>query len=130
MAGARGADALRGRRFANSLGTAFLVLAAVAWLRGRFLTAEACGVAGGILLVTGWIAPARLRPVERAWMRLALAISRVTMPVLIAAVYFVAIMPTGLLMRVLGRNPLARRQQDTLWVSRGDARRSDLRRQF
>jgi hypothetical protein len=64
-------------------------------------------------------------------MRWAQLMSRVTTPILVGVMYFVVITPTAVLMRALGRNPLtSRRDRDTLWVARGEVRRSDLRRQF
>jgi hypothetical protein len=66
-------------------------------------------------------------------MGLALAISRVTTPVFMGIVYFVAITPTGLLMRLFGRNPLVRGTgTGSYFVDRspGAGRHSDLKRQF
>jgi len=62
----------------------------------------------------------------------ALVLSRVTTPVMMAVVFFVVITPTALLMRLAGRNPLARGGADGgFWVPRrGRNRRSDLERQF
>jgi hypothetical protein len=121
----------QGRNFGLTVGFAFLGLGGLAWWRGRWPVAEVFWVVAGLLLLAALIVPARLGPVERAWMRLARLMSRITTPVLIGVVYFVVITPIGLLMRFVGRNPLtSRRHGDTLWVDRGEARRSDLRRQF
>jgi Saxitoxin biosynthesis operon protein SxtJ len=123
--------AREGRKFGFSVGLAFLALGALAWWRGRGLTADVFFCVAGVLLAAALVVPAHLGPVERAWMRLALLISRVTTPILMGAVYFLVVTPTGLLMRVFGRNQLtSRRDRETLWVSRGESRRSDLRRQF
>jgi hypothetical protein len=47
-------------------------------------------------------------------------------------VYFLSIMPIGLIMRAFGRNPLSRKTHgDGYWVQRApEERRSDLERQF
>jgi hypothetical protein len=50
-----------------------------------------------------------------------------------AVVYFVVIMPIGVVMRLMGRNPMRHRASDSgPWALRaeGAARRSDLTRQF
>ena len=123
--------AREGRKFGFSVGFAFLALGALAWWRGRTLTSDVFFCIGGLLVAAALVVPARLGPVERAWMRLALLISRVTTPILMGVVYYVVVTPTGLLMRVFGRSQLtSRRDRETLWVSRGESRRSDLRRQF
>ncbi len=120
------------RRFALTLGAAFVVLAGVAWWRGRVGTAAVLGALGGALVVSGLLVQGRLGPVYRGWMALALAISRVTTPVFMGLLYFGIFTPLGVAMRLLGRRPLVRRREaSTFWVDRpAGARRSDLRRQF
>ena len=124
-------SAREGRKFGLSVGLAFLALGTLAWWRGRALTADVYFCISGVLLAAALVVPARLGPVERAWMRLALLISRVTTPIFMGIVYYVVVTPTGFLMRVLGRNQLtSAHDRETLWVPRGESRRSDLRRQF
>lgn len=66
-------------------------------------------VVGGVLILWGAAAPASLRPVYRGWMRLAVLISRVTTPLVLGLVYFAMITPVGVMMRLAGRDALARR---------------------
>lgn len=63
---------------------------------------------GGLLAAWGLIAPKQLRLVHHWWMRLALALSRVTTPLILGVVFFLVIAPVGLLMRALGRDAMAR----------------------
>jgi hypothetical protein len=42
-------------------------------------------------------------------MRLALVLSRITTPIIMAVVYFVVITPVAFIMRLIGRDPMARR---------------------
>jgi hypothetical protein len=124
-------SAAEGRRFAFTVGLAFLAVAAIAWWRGRVIVPVGAGGLGSVLLLAGLLIPTHLGPVYHAWMRLAHAISRVTTPTTMAVVYFGALTPIGVLMRAFGRNPLtAHHHADTAWVPRGDHRRSDLERQF
>ena len=91
------------------------------------------GTLAGMLILAGLVAPGRLGPVQRAWMRFAHLISRVTTPVFMGVTYFLVLSPTGALMRALGRNPLAHSEGgDSFWATRYGAakRRSDLTRQF
>ena len=64
---------------------------------------------GGGLALWALVAPASLRPVYYGWMRLALLLSRITTPIILGIVFFLVILPFGLVMRLMGRDPMARR---------------------
>jgi hypothetical protein len=120
-----------GRRFGATVGSAFLVLAAVLLWRGRETAAIVAAVAGLVLVLGGMLVPERLGPVHRGWMGLALAISKVTTPVLMAVIYFVVVTPIGVARRLAAGSPLARRRQaESYWVDRERSGRSDMMRQF
>lgn len=126
-------SAAEGRRFGLTVGLAFLALAAVLLWRERTRTAMVLGALGALLLLGGLLVPTLMGPVERAWMAMALAISKVTTPVMMSIVYFVVMMPIGLLMRALGRTPLRRpAASGSFWIPRDPAigGRGDLERQF
>jgi hypothetical protein len=126
------------RRFGLTLGAAFAVIAAIIyWRRGATPFAMGAGGLGLGLASAALLAPGALAPVERAWMGLAHALSRVTTPIILAIIYFLIITPIGLLRRATGRNALVRRLGDAelaeggYWVVRPAGRtRSDLSRQF
>lgn len=120
-----------GRRFALTVGSAFLVLSGLLWWRDRPSAMAATGVVGIALALAGVLVPRSLGPVYRAWMRLAIVLSRVTTPVFLGIVYFVVFAPTGMLRRALGYRTLERSaERGSFWVPRGQPRRSDLTRQF
>ena len=130
-----GLTAAEGRRFAWTLAAAFAVLGGIAQWRGRELVAVVFAVLAGLLFIAGLVAPSRLGPVERVWMGLARAISRVTTPVLMGIIYFVVLTPTGLLRRALTRRTLSPpRSARTFWVDRKpmelEAARRRMERQF
>jgi hypothetical protein len=119
-----------GRRFGFTVGLAFLVFAALAWWRGHPVVASVLGAVGGLLVLAAAVVPSQLGPVQRGWMGLAHAISRVTTPVFMGILYFVVLTPFGMVRRTFGRSPLHRSRTDTtFWVVRS-SRRSDLTRQF
>ena len=122
-----------GRRFALTVGGAFLALAGVSWWRGRAHAAAGMAVLGLVLLVSGLAFPSRLGPVQRAWMGLGHAVSRITAPVFLGIVYFLVLTPVGAVMRLAGRRTLVRPAKDgSWWVARGgEARaRQDMERSF
>ncbi len=109
----------QGRRFALPVGLAMALLASIMWWRGRDVAATGLSALAGAFLLAGVLIPSRLAPVFRAWMGLAKMISRVTTPVFMGLVYFLAIVPTGLVMRLAGRNPVRRTEVDgSFWVRR------------
>jgi hypothetical protein len=126
-------SARAGRRFGLQVGAAFLVLAAIASWRGHPRSAAVFGVLGIALLAGGLIVPSQMDPVYRAWMRLAAAISKVTTPLVMGALYFLVLTPMGLLLRAFGHRPLVpTRGASSAWVPRDTAQggRSDLKHQF
>jgi len=123
--------AAEGRKFGLTVGTAFLVLAGITWWRDQLLASRIFAALGGVLWVAGLVVPRHLSGVYRAWMGLAHAISKVTTPIFMGLVYFVAIMPIGLIMRVLGRNPIRHRPVNgSFWMPRADHPRGQLTNQF
>ena len=100
--------ASEGRKFGLTIGPAFLVLGALLFWRGREVGAQITWALGVVLLITSLIAPGALDPVRRVWMRLALAISKVTVPIFMGIVYFFVITLIGLLRRVFGHNAMKR----------------------
>lgn len=120
-----------GRRFAWTLAIAFGIIAAVAMWRGRERVALVLAVVAGLCFVAGGVVPTRLGPVEKAWMSLAHAISRVTTPVFMAVVYFLILTPTGLVRRAFaGRGISPDRSKSTFWIDRPKIEREALRRRM
>ena len=122
-----------GRRFGLTLGVAFLVLSALFVWRGRDTPAMVTGVVGTLLGLAALAVPTRLGPVERGWMALARALSSITTPILMGIVYYVTVVPIGVVMRLLGRNPLVRARTGAgFWVDTAPESRSPerMRRQF
>jgi hypothetical protein len=123
-------SAAEGRRFGVTLGIAFLALASVLWWRAHVMPSAIAASVGALLVLAGAVAPGRLGRFHGAWMRFALAISKITTPVLMTIVYFVVITPTGLIRRAAGKSPIVARRTSTRWETRAAHSRSDLNRQF
>jgi hypothetical protein len=120
-----------GRRFGRTVGGAFLIVSALMWYWGHGPITVALGCVGAALVLAGLLVPTRMGPVERAWMRMALAISRVTMPVAMALIYFVVITPVGLLRKAIGGDPLRHVEHaGTFWKSTRGRSSTSMERQF
>jgi hypothetical protein len=123
--------AREGRKFAFPVGTAFFVLAAVLWWRDHQTPMRVMLALGGTLWVLGAIVPGKLGPIYRGWMAMALAISKVTTPIFMGIVYFLVLTPTGLVMRLLGRQPMRHDLEGNgFWKPMEGREPGDLRRQF
>lgn len=91
--------------------------------------------AGAAFALLAAFVPHRLAPLNRAWTAFGLLLSRVMNPLLIGAIFFLIVTPIGLLMRALGKDPLARGLDpvaDSYWITRrppGPAP-DGIRRQF
>lgn len=124
-------SAREGRRFAFTVGIAFLVIGGLSAWRGHVWPPRVLFSLGGVLLVAGVVVPQRLSGVYRAWMGLAAAISKVTSPIVVGAMYFVVMTPAGVLMRVFGRNPLKQQEREGgFWLPAPSGGRSNLETQF
>ena len=107
--------AAAGRKFGLTVGAAFLVLGGIAWWRGKQTTSTVLLSLGGALVVAGLVVPTLLGPVERGWMGLAHLISRVTTPIFMGIVYFVAITPIGFIRRLAGSPIWPRERTASRW---------------
>ncbi|MEZ5444860.1 MAG: SxtJ family membrane protein [Gammaproteobacteria bacterium] len=88
-----------------------------------------------VFVVIAIAVPSVLTPLNRAWMRLGLLLHRVVNPVVLGLMFLVAIVPIGLLMRLIGKDLLRlkfSKDASSYWIVRepkGPDPRS-LNRQF
>lgn len=119
-----------GRRFGLTLGLAWFALSALFAWRGTGVAVGITAALGTMLVAAGLIAPSALGPVQRTWMGLAHAISRVTTPIVMGLLYYAVFTPAGVLGRWFGHRPLEHRGR-SVWFDRPEtARASRLDRQF
>ena len=80
----------------------------------------ALAIAGAFLLVACF-RPTLLRPLNRLWMRFGLLLHRVVNPLIMGLIFYTTVTPIGLVMRVLGKDPLGLRfskEQKSYWIAR------------
>lgn len=124
-------SAAEGRKFAFTVGGAFLVLTAILVWRGHMPVAYVTGSLGSLLALSGIVIPGKLSSVYNGWMAFGEAISKVTTPIFMGILFYGVLMPAGVLRRVFGGNPVLRPTgSGSYWVARTDSRKSDLQRQF
>ena len=64
-----------------------------------------------VLAVWALAAPASLRLVYRGWMRLGLLLHRIVSPIVLGVVFFLVVTPFGIVMRLFGGDPMARKAE-------------------
>ena len=105
----------------------------IAFWRGRMPAVYILLTLAALLALAGIVTPGKLTPIHRGWMGLARAISKVTTPIVMGAIYYLVLTPVGWLRRALGGHALrhARHDSSGYWVIREPSQqRSDLTRQF
>jgi hypothetical protein len=110
------------KRFGLVVGAILLAFGAIrAWLHGEIgVLAGALGGVGLLLVLAALVKPDALEPLNRGWNKLGMVLHKVTNPLFLGAMYGIAIIPTGLLMRLFGADPMGlRRKGETYWTARG-----------
>lgn len=119
-----------GRKFGVTVGLAFVALAGLLWWRDKPTGSMVFASIGGVLVLAGLLIPAYLGPVYRGWMKFALALSKITTPIIMGIIYFGLFLVTGKIRRAVGGNQMIRKEQDgSFWIVR-DRTRANLERQF
>ncbi len=78
-------------------------------------------IAAALLVALALVAPALLGPLNRVWFRFGQLLHRIVSPVIIGLLFFSTVTPTGLLMRLAGKDPLRLRFDPTAasyWIAR------------
>ena len=104
--------------FALIVSAALLVIAALQWRRGapQWVLVTLLSIAAALLLGAA-VAPALLRPVYRAWMRLGEVLAWVNTRIILTLIFFLVVTPIGLVMRLFGRSPIATaKRNDSYWT--------------
>ncbi len=111
------------RQFAGMvLPLAALIIAALLWLKFDQPTAALVFIGVTVpLCIAGYFRPALVRPVYVAWMVAAYPIGWVISHLVIGVIFFLVVTPIGLVMRLVGRDPLNRKfdlESETYWKPR------------
>lgn len=78
-------------------------------------------VAAVLFAGAAWFRPSSLRLLNRLWMKLGLLMHKVVNPVVMGLLFYGTILPTGLVMRLRGRDLLRLKREpkaETYWIAR------------
>jgi hypothetical protein len=66
-------------------------------------------ILAGLLWIPALLIPSTLRPVYTTWMKVGHAIGWVNTRIILGLLFYVLVLPMGLIMRLFGKDPMARR---------------------
>src|ERR1700710_2142308 len=122
------------RNFGFTMAAVFALIGGFGLYKGSSHTPIWLCIAAIFAGLTLW-RPQSLNLANRAWLKLGLLMYRVVNPVIMAILFFGAILPIGLAMRLFGKDFLRLRwdrSASTYWLSRADPRppSESMRQQF
>ena len=89
-------------------------------------------VAAGFVLA-GFMAPGLLKPLNLLWFKFGMLLGRIVNPVVMGIIYFLAVVPTGLLFKLRGKDLLHLKPDSGLssyWIERDPNTPSSMHDQF
>jgi hypothetical protein len=120
----------------KSFGFVFAVVFAIVGLLPLFASGPvrfwALGVAGAFVLVA-LMRPSLLKPLNLIWFKFGLLLHKIVNPIIMSLLFYVTIMPIGLVMRLCGKDILNLRidkDAPTYWIKREPADSDSMRNQF
>lgn len=108
------------RHFGLIFATIFFVIAFSPLLFGGLPRRWAL-IAMGIFAVPAVLFPVVLRPLNIAWMHFGQIMHKIINPILMGVIFFIAVLPTGLILKLLGKDPMRRKMDEsasTYWITR------------
>lgn len=108
------------RSFGLVFAALFLLIACYPLLYGRGPWLWSLALAAAFALAA-WAAPRLLAPLNFAWTRLGLLLHKTVSPLVLGFMFFGVVTPIGVLMRVLGKDPLHLRfdpDAESYWIER------------
>jgi predicted membrane metal-binding protein len=108
------------RSFGLVFAAVFTTVAAWPLLRGQDPRWTAFALACAFALIA-LRRPELLQPLNQAWFKIALALSRITTPIVMGLLFFAVVVPTGLIMRLCRKDLMSlnfNRDAPSYWVKR------------
>ena len=121
----------------KSFGIVFGVVSAIIGLfpliHGGEIRPWAFGCAA-VFVALAYGSPKALRPLNYAWFKFGMLLHKIISPLIMGLIYVIAIVPTGLVMKIGGKNQLAlkKEEKDSYWIKREPAgpEQDSFERQF
>ncbi|MBI3704186.1 MAG: hypothetical protein HY244_10185 [Rhizobiales bacterium] len=108
------------RSFGLVIAAVLILLSLVNWWHDGRVWPWMGGIAA-LLLAAAFIYPAVLKPLNFIWFKFGLLLHAVVNPIVMAILFYVAVLPTGLLMRAMGKDLLRLKREpekESYWILR------------
>jgi hypothetical protein len=108
------------RSFGIVMAAAFALVAAINYWHAGWLWPWLSGAAV-LFLAAAFLWPVLLRPFNKVWFKFGMLLHAVVNPIIMALLFYVAVVPTGLIMRMFGRDLLRLKREpdrDSYWIVR------------
>ena len=82
-------------------------------------------IAAGLFAVPALLIPKVLQPLNNLWVKFGFLMHSIINPILMGLIFFIAVLPTGLLVKLLAKDPMRRRYEPdsaSYWIERADGR--------
>ena len=82
-------------------------------------------------LVISFLKPKILQPLNKIWFRFGILLGKFVSPLVMGIIFFLVITPTGLIMRIIGKNllNLKKNNKKTYWINKDNSNNS-MKNQF
>lgn len=108
------------RSFGIVMAVAFSAVTSLnAWHSGRLWPWT--GGLAALFLAAAFVRPSLLNPLNRIWLKFGLLLHKVVNPIIMALLFFGTVWPTGLVMRLMGRDLLRLKREpdaESYWIVR------------
>ncbi len=108
------------RSFGLVIAAVLVLLSLVNWWHDGRVWPWMGGIAA-VLLAAAFICPAFLKPLNLIWFKFGMLLHVVVNPIVMAILFYVAVLPTGLLMRAMGKDILHLKhdpESESYWILR------------
>jgi hypothetical protein len=108
------------RSFGVVFAVVFAIIALLPLLHGGGVRLWSLGMAA-LFVILALAIPQVLAPLNRLWLKLGLLLHKIVNPVVLGIMFYLVITPTGLLMRLFGKDPLRLKRDPaaaTYWIER------------
>ena len=108
------------RKFGLSIGTIFGMVAIYLFWQEKEV-AQLVAYTGVAFFAVGWLLPVALKPVYITWMCFAVLMGFIMTKLILFVLYSLVFTPAGLMLRLLGKDPLKERiepTKTTYWIQR------------
>lgn len=121
------------RSFGITFAAVFLLMGLAPWIfHDAPIRIWALGIAAGFV-IAAFSAPRLLSPLNKIWVRFGLLLHRVVSPFVMGLIFFCAVVPTGLMLRLVGKDLLRLKRDPNIasyWILRTCSPSDFMLRQF